>query len=232
MLLNFKKYLVIAAHPDDEILGCGGLLIKLSKLKKKIRIVYLAEGVSTRFPGQEFSKRSLIHKKKRENACKSICKSLKIKDIIFSDNLCTRLDEYPLINFTRKIEKHIDQFEPEIVLTHNPSDLNIDHQVAYKSVENATRPYRKNFLKCVASFEVPCSTNFTFKKKFNPNIYIDISMEINKKISLFKKYKNEVRKFPFPRSEKGIKAMSEYRGIQSGINNAEAYKIERLILRK
>ena len=77
MLLNFKKYMVIAAHPDDEILGCGGLLIKLSKLKKKIRIVYLAEGVSTRFPGQEFSKRSLIHKKKRENACKSICKSLK-----------------------------------------------------------------------------------------------------------------------------------------------------------
>ena len=195
MFLNFKKYLIIAAHPDDEILGCGGLLIKLSKLKKKIRIVYLAEGVSTRFPGQEFSKRSLIHKKKRENACKSICRSLNIKDVFFSDNLCTRLDEYPLINFTRKIEKHIDQFEPEIALTHNPFDLNIDHQVV-KSVENATRPYRK-LLKCVTSFEVPCSSNFTFEKKFNPNIYLDISFEINKKISLFKKYKNEIRKFPF-----------------------------------
>ena len=127
---------------------------------------------------------------------------------------------------------NLKEFEPEIVLTHNPFDLNIDHQVAYKSVENATRPYRKNFLKCVASFEVPCSSNFTFEKKFNPNIYLDISFEINKKISLFKKYKNEIRKFPFPRSEKGIKAMSEFRGIQSGINNAEAYKVERLILRK
>ena len=232
MLLNFKKYLIIAAHPDDEILGCGGLLIKLSKMGKKVRIVYLAEGVSTRFPGKEFSKISLNHKSKRENVCKAICKSLHIKEIFFSDKLCTRLDEYPLINFTREIEKHINQFKPEIVLTHNPFDLNIDHQIAYKSVENATRPYRKDFLKCIASFEVPCSSNFTFLKKFNPNIYLDISLEINKKISLFEKYKNEVRKFPFPRSRKGIKAMSEFRGIQSGINNAEAYKIERLILRK
>ena len=62
MLLNFNRYLIVAAHPDDEILGCGGLLIKLSKLNKKVRIVYLAEGVSTRYPDKEFSKRILNSK--------------------------------------------------------------------------------------------------------------------------------------------------------------------------
>lgn len=232
MLLNFKKYLIIAAHPDDEILGCGGLLIKLSKLKNTVRIVYLAEGVSTRFPNNEYSKKSLSHKKSRENVCTAICKSLKINDIHFSNDLCTRLDEIPLIDLTRKVEKHINQFKPDVILTHSQYDLNIDHQVAYKSVENASRPYKKNFLKCVLSFEVPCSSNFTFIKNFDPNFYLDISYEIKKKIILSKKYKNELRNFPFPRSSKGIVSLSEYRGMQSGLNNAEAFKVERFILRK
>jgi len=232
MLLNFKKYLIIAAHPDDEILGCGGLLIKLSKMKKKVRIVYLAEGVSSRYPGNEFSKHSLNKKFQREIACKKICKELSIKEIFFSDALCTRLDEFPLINYVRKIEMHINEFRPDIILTHSQFDLNIDHQIAYKSVENATRPYKKNFLTGVVSYEVPCSSNFTFSKSFNPNLYLDISLEINKKIKLFENYKNEVRKYPFPRSKKGILVLSQYRGIQSGLYSAEAYHVERLILRK
>ena len=157
------------------------------------------------------------------------CSALYPEKPIYDIPAHPKVSAQELIN---NLKIQIEPFKPEIVLTHNPFDLNIDHQIAYKSVENATRPYRKDFLKCIASFEVPCSSNFTFLKKFNPNIYLDISLEINKKISLFEKYKNEVRKFPFPRSRKGIKAMSEFRGIQSGINNAEAYKIERLILRK
>lgn len=232
MLLNFNRYLLVAAHPDDEILGCGGLLIKLSKLNKKVRIVYLAEGVSTRYPGKEFSKESLTQKINREKVCKKICKTLQIKDIYFSDDLCTRLDELPLINFTRKIEKHINQFKPEVILTHSRYDLNIDHQVAHKSVENATRPFKKNNLQCVVSFEVPCSSNFTYMKNFHPNFYLDISVEIKKKIKLFENYKNEIRKYPFPRSKKGILSLSEFRGIQSGLKNSEAYKIERFILSK
>ena len=232
MILDQKKYLIIAAHPDDEILGCGGLLNKLSKLKKKIRIVYLAEGVSTRFPEKEYSKKSLLEKKIREEACKNICNELNINEIYFNDYLCTRLDEIPLINFTRIIEKHAIEFKPDIILTHNPYDLNIDHKVAFKAVENACRPLQNNLLKAIISFEVPCSTNFTFHKRFDPNIYVDISFEIKKKIELFSRYKNEIRKYPFPRSKKGILTLSEYRGIQSGLKNAEAFFLERLILRK
>ena len=157
---------------------------------------------------------------------------MKIKDIHFSDDLCTRLDEFPLIKFTRKIEKHINQFKPDVILTHNQYDLNIDHQVAHKSVENASRPFKKKYLKCVVSFEVPCSSNFTYLKSFHPNFYLDISLEIKNKIKLFEKYKNELREYPFPRSGKGIKSLSEFRGIQSGLKNSEAYKIERFILSK
>lgn len=232
MILDQKRYLIVAAHPDDEILGCGGLLLKLSKMKKKVRIVYLAEGVSTRFPGKEYSKISQNEKRKRESNCKIICQNLGIKQFFFSDNLCTRLDELPLINLTRIVEKHIDAFKPDIILTHNQHDLNIDHKVAFSAVENASRPYKKNFLKAIVSFEVPCSTNFSFHHKFDPNIYLDISSEINKKIKLFSMYKNEIRNYPFPRSKKGITVLSEYRGIQSGLKNAEAYFIERIILRK
>lgn len=232
MILDHNRYLIIAGHPDDEILGCGGLLLKLSKMKKKIRIVYLAEGVSTRFPGKEFSNISVKKKKIREENCKKICHDLDIKDVFFSDNLCTRLDELPLINFTRIVEKHIKEFKPNIILTHNQYDLNIDHRVAFNAVENASRPHNKEFLKAVVSFEVPCSTNFTFQHKFDPNMYLDISSEINKKIKLFNMYKNESRNYPFPRSKKGITVLSEYRGIQSGLKNAEAFFIERMILRK
>lgn len=226
-----NKILVLAAHPDDEVLGCGGTLIHAVRAKSKIKIVFLGEGVSARFAyGKEDSKESLLAKKIRENEAKKALKLININDYYFGDRHCTKFDKYPLSNFVKEIEKILDYYKPNIIFTHSKIDLNIDHGIVHQATMIACRPRKNLSVKKIFSFEVPCSSNWTFEEKFNPNYYIDISSSINLKVKAFSKYKNETRPFPFPRSEKGIKTLAKFRGMQSGLKFAEAFRLERALL--
>ncbi len=225
---NKDKILVFAAHPDDEILGCAGTLSNALKKNSTIKVVYLGEGVSSRFPiGKELSKESLKAKKIRENEAKKALKILKIKDFVFGSKFCTKFDKYPLSEFITEIEKSINIFKPNIIFTHGNKDLNIDHGIVHKAVMTASRPSFKNTIKQIYSFEVPCSSNWIYENKFNPNIYVDISKTIKIKQKAFKVYKNETKPFPFPRSKIGIETLAKFRGMQSGLKYAEAFRLER-----
>ena len=225
-----KKILIVVAHPDDETLGCGGLIIKSIKNKCKIYIQVLGEGVSARFKkGHEDSDESLFARDIREKEFYKCLKFLKVKNFEIYKNHCTKFDKYPLSDFVKIIENRITKFKPDIIVTHNPFDTNIDHKITYDAVNIACRPSNKFKVKKILSFEVPCSTHLSIKNNFKPNFYLDISNEFNQKLKAIKFYKNELRKYPFPRSIEGIKALSKLRGMQSGCNYAEAYCIEREI---
>ena len=225
---NKDRILVMVAHPDDEILGCAGTLYKAVKKKSKIKVVYLGEGVSSRFPiGNELSKASLRAKITREKEAKKALKILKIKDFIFGSKFCTKFDTYPLSQFISEVEKTISNFKPNIIFTHSNRDLNIDHGIVHKAVMTASRPKMLNTIKQIYSFEVPCSSNWIYEDKFNPNVYVDISDSIKIKQKAFQCYKNETRPFPFPRSKIGIDTLAKFRGMQSGLKYAEAFKLER-----
>lgn len=231
MNLKNSKILVVAAHPDDDILGCGGTLAKAMSLKAKIKILFLGEGVTSRFKmGSENNPDTIKAKNKRKEECKDSLKVLGIDQFVFEDRFCTRFDELPLLNLVKSIEREIKLFKPSIILTHNKSEVNIDHRLTYNAVEVACRPVKKSFIKQIYSFEIVCSGNWKFEKNFSPNTYVDISKFFNKKIKAWNKYKTENKNFPHPRSLHGIEVLAKYRGMQSNLFLAEAFKLEREIV--
>jgi len=229
MFSSKDKILIIAAHPDDEVIGCGGTIIKAKTKNCKVSVLFLGEGVSTRYPNLEKSTKALNALKQRELSAKKCLKVLNVDEVEYHRNFCTRFDQYPLIDFVRIIEKKIKNFKPSIIFTHNQSELNIDHQLTFKATEVACRPLKNSSIKKIFSYEAVCSGNFTFEKKFNPNVYVDIKKFFKKKIVAFRNYKNEIKKYPFPRSIKGIEILARYRGLQSGLEFAEAFRLEREI---
>ncbi len=217
-----NKILIIAAHPDDEILGCGGLISKFKK-NSKIQVIFLSDGLSSRTKNKK-------KMKIRKSECLKLFSYLKIKMPIFFNFPDNKMDEVPLLNIVKKIEKIIKTFQPNIVFTHYEDCLNVDHRVAFKATITACRPIKKNkFINEIVSYEVPSSTEWKFSRKrvFKPNIFLDISKEIKEKKKMMKFYKSELCSYPHSRSLKGIEILSRYRGITSGLKSAEAFLLVR-----
>jgi LmbE family N-acetylglucosaminyl deacetylase len=223
-----KNILIVAAHPDDDILGCGGFIAKYNR-KTNIRVIFIAEGSSCRFP--DLSKNlSKIQKtiEIRNNYAKDALKVLGVEQVSFYDLPCGRLDATPIIEINKIIEHELNNFKPEIVITHAEDDTNNDHRIVYRSTLMATRPGVFKDLKTLLSFEVLSSTEWNFSKSFLPNHFESISLNhLNLKWKALECFKSEIGTYPHPRSEKGLRTLAQYRGMQSGFKYAEAYKIIR-----
>lgn len=222
-----KKIILIAAHPDDELLGSAGTLLSYKAKGYQIKIIFLSDGESSRNISEK--KKILLIKKRKIQAIK-VSKLCKFKEPIFGPFPDNKLDTVPLIKIVKFIENEIKKFKPTILITHNENDLNIDHKLTFKAVVTATRPSTKTFVKSIYCFETPSSTENNFsgiKVNFNPNLYFDISKYIKKKIELLKIYKKEIRVYPHSRSLEGVKVLAKYRGAQIGVKYAEAFFILR-----
>lgn len=226
MIFNSNtKILFILAHPDDEVLGAGGLILKARSLGALIRVVWLGEGVSARFSKNDFnSKEFLSATTTRKNGAIAAMEVLDVSDYNFGSLYCLRFDEIPFLDITQKIEKEVNQFNPNLVITHNPVEVNIDHVITFKAVEAALRPMSNNVKPTIWGCEIPCSGKWTLETKFIPNVFVDIEDYIEKKLLAWSKYIGEARDFPFPRSDEGLITMAKYRGMESGLKYAEAYK--------
>ena len=226
MIFNSNtRILFILAHPDDEVLGAGGLILKARSLGASIKIVWLGEGVSARFSKDELSSKEFLDA--TEIRKKGAINALEILDVVnytFGDWYCLRFDEIPFLDITKKIEKEISKFNPTLVVTHNPIEVNIDHIITYKAVEAALRPINNKLNPAIWGCEIPCSGRWTLETKFVPNIYVDIEDFIEKKLLAWSKYIGEARNFPFPRSDEGLITMAKYRGMESGLTYAEGFK--------
>ena len=209
--------LVISAHPDDEVLGMGGTIKKLSK-KNKIHLCVVTEGASA-----QYTDKKMIEI--RKNACYKAGKILGISTFHFLDFPDMLLDTIPHLEINKKLENVFSKVKPEIVFTTPPNDLNLDHQKVFESTLVCARPLSSN-VKKIYFYEIP-----SYKiKSFEPTTFIDISKEISFKLKAFNCYKSEIRKFPHPRSKKAIENLSTYRGILSGVKNAEAFRLIREVI--
>lgn len=223
-LLKKNKILIVAAHPDDEILGCGGTISKI-KNSSSIKLVFLTNGVDAR-------KKSKKNSNIRIQETLKLIKYLKIEKPSFFNFPDNQLDKVPMLKIIKKIEKEILLFKPNIIFTHSENCLNIDHVTTYNAVVTASRPIQKNKnIQAILSFEVPSSTEWKVsKKKFNPNFYFDIKETISEKIRCLKFYKSEIKKYPHSRSQRGIEIFAKFRGLEAGLNYAEAFEIKRIVL--
>ena len=221
-----NKILVVAAHPDDETLGCGGTLKKLSS-KFNISVCFLTSGIVSR---NNKNRNVNLDQKKLILQSKIATKILGCKSQIFLDLKDNELDGYTLLTIVKKIENVILSIKPQIIFTHFSGDLNIDHQITSRATVTAARPVQNNsFLKKIIFFETLSSSEWTMNERFKPNLYVDISKEIRSKIKALKAYKSEIRKFPHPRSTKAVIALSNLRGSEISVNHAEAFQIFRAI---
>tara|TARA_B100000686_G_C16788562_1_gene976998 strand:- start:270 stop:935 length:666 start_codon:yes stop_codon:yes gene_type:complete len=219
-----KKILTIAAHPDDEVLGCGGTLLKHRKNNDEIYIIFLADGVSSR---ENYKLKEITARKKQ---AKIVGKKIKAKKLYFLNLPDNKLDSIPLLNLIKKIEKIIKVIRPNIIYTHSYCDLNIDHRRAFEATMTACRPDKKSPIEEIYSFEIPSSTNLHHPKSmiFKPNYYVDISSQIKLKKNLLEVYKNELKK-KISRSIKNVITLSKTRGSQSGCDYAEAFEVVRIL---
>jgi LmbE family N-acetylglucosaminyl deacetylase len=224
-----NNVLVVAAHPDDEILGCGGTLLKHISRGDKVYILYVSEGVTGRYDNKD-SKKCSIEISKREEMAKKACRLGKFEIIDFLNLRNLELSSYPHNHLTNIIYKYFKKYKPDIVYTHYEHDLNIDHYQTFFSTFVASRPNNDFFVKKLLSFEIPSSTDWGINSKsFIPNYFVDIKKYKKKKEKLLKFYKYEMRRSPHSRSIKNINSLSIFRGGAVGLNNAEAFFVNKIV---
>lgn len=226
------RALVVAAHPDDEVLGCGATIHKILGQGGHVRVLILGEGSTCRYPADLITSaeaRAAIAQ--RRGFADQALASLGVVDAVFGDLPCGRFDQVPLIDIGKTIEEQIRQFRPDTVLTHFGQDANSDHRLAFNAVITATRPVPGSPVRNVMCFETLSSTEWRFVETFHPNFFIDVDAHIEAKVKAFSFYfPTEGKKFPFPRCEEGLRLQARVRGMQVGIPHAEAFQIVRSVL--
>lgn len=225
-----KSILVVAAHPDDEVLGCGGTMAKLTGEGAVIHVAFLASGVSSRSGDTGLQKAELDA---RRAGAQKACDILGVKTIFFGDFPDNRMDTIPLIDIVRSIEKFVSKYQPDAVFTHHGGDLNVDHQRTFEAVVTACRPQSGHPVRTILCFETPSSTEWVLPcgglPIFSPNWFVDISGTLDRKMTALDAYAAEMRQWPHPRSRQGVEHLARWRGATVGVDVAEAFMLGRRI---
>jgi len=220
-----KIILIVAAHPDDEVLGCGGTIAKHVADGDLVHLVFMSDGVSSR------ADPSKLNLKRRLEASKSAQSILGISSTHYLEFPDNRMDSVPLLDIVQKLEVIINQIKPSIIFTHHHGDLNIDHQLTYSAVMTACRPLPDSTVCEIYGFEVLSSTEWstTQQSQFIPNFFVDITKYMSVKINSLKEYEEEMRAIPHSRSIKHVKVIAQHRGYSIGVEMAEGFEVYRII---
>jgi len=231
--LRNKKIMIVAAHPDDELLGLGASMNRLiNEFNVITHVIILGEGLTSRSDKRDLDKwqRELkIHRDNIYEAQKAIgYQSISLYD--FPDN---RFDTVALLDIIKVIEKEKNEFKPDVIFSHHGGDVNIDHQKTFEAVITACRPMKNESVRSIITFETPSGTEWRASndpKHFIPNFFIEVKNEnIAAKILGMENYEFEKRKYPHPRSPESLKIQAQRWGVSIGSDFAEAFTIVRLI---
>jgi LmbE family N-acetylglucosaminyl deacetylase len=224
------KVLVIAAHPDDEVLGCGATAARLVQEQHEVHFAILGEGITSRHAQRsdaDASQLESLHRQAQAAAAKLGARSLVLHKL--PDN---RLDTVSLLEVVKVVEELVDRMQPEVIYTHHPGDLNVDHNVIHRAVLTATRPMAGQPVREIYAFEVPSSTDWAFgslQPAFRPNVFVDVAATLEAKIAAMACYETESREFPHPRSPEALRAVAARWGSIAGCHAAEAFELVRSI---
>lgn len=222
--------LVVAAHPDDEVLGCGATMARLVREGHEVSIAIMGEGITSRHAQrQEADAEQLSRLHQQAHAAAS---EVKAKDVVLFKLPDNRLDTVALLDVVKLIEDLVEKLKPEVIYTHHPGDLNIDHGVVHRAVLTATRPMIGQPVRDIYAFEIPSSTEWAFQRlepSFRPNVFVEVSATLETKIKALACYESEARKFPHPRSPESLRAVAARWGTVAGCQAAEAFELVRSV---
>lgn len=227
-----SEIVVVAAHPDDEVLGCGGMIARRVRSGQKVATLIVAEGATSRDVVRDSVARHREITALRE-AAKEANAVLGVKVLEFGNLPDNRLDSVDRLDVVKLIEAFVAKHKPQMVLTHHPGDLNIDHQIVSRAVSTACRPLPGSQVFSLMFFEVPSSTEWqtdAHGSVFSPNWYEDIDLTLQVKIEALRRYASEMRPWPHPRSYEAVEALARWRGASVGRNAAEAFSLARKLV--
>lgn len=232
-----NRTLVVAAHPDDETLGAGGSITRRVAEGHEVRVLVLGRGIGARYEAD-------ADVTEEENKLRR--QFVTAMGVLGVDELQTQLgshllhlpdnrfDTVPLLDVVKLVEAYMEPFRPDTILTHHPSDLNIDHRITAQAVITATRPGGPNSVRQVMAFDSPSSLEWSFgasgAQGFRPNVFIDITKQMAAKVLAMSCYEDELRPYPHPRSDRAIRARAEYWGQVAGVHRAEAFELIREVI--
>ena len=219
-----SKVLVVAAHPDDEVLMCGGTIKRLRNEGDEVRTLILGEGAMSRDGAKEEEIYEL-----RESAIMAghVLGVDNVTKLSYPDNC---FDTVPLLKLIKSIKPFKDDYGPDTIITHHWDDLNIDHQRTYQAVMTCCRPMNGETVKKIFSGEVLSSTEWRYPNSFNPNLFYNISKTLSYKVEAFLQYKSERRAWPHPRSVEAIKMNAHTWGAKVGVEAVEPFEVARWIV--
>jgi LmbE family N-acetylglucosaminyl deacetylase len=224
------KVLVIAAHPDDEVLGCGGTAARLAQEGHDVHFAILGEGITSRHPQRTDANAAQLDKLHRQS--EAAAAKVGVKNVVHDRLPDNRLDTVPLLEIVKIVEGLVDRIKPEVIYTHHRGDLNVDHGIIHRSVLTAVRPVSGQPVRDIYSFEVPSSTEWAFQQLepcFRPNVFVDVTRTLEAKIAAMGCYETEVRQFPHPRSPEALRAIAMRWGSVCGCGAAEAFELVRSV---
>jgi LmbE family N-acetylglucosaminyl deacetylase len=217
-----SRVLVVAAHPDDEVLGMGGTIALHTSRGDEVRVLVVTDGSSTQYPGDAETR------SRKEEEARRAATELGVEDYVHLEHPDMRLDTLPHVEVNRVIEEHVQGFAPVVVYTVQP-DVNQDHRVLFDSVAVATRPVPGQPVRRLLTYAPASSTEWTpaAVNWFVPNWYVDVTETIERKLAAFAHYETERRDYPHPRSERAIRATAEFHGTTCGCEYAEPFVLVR-----
>ncbi|MAI60916.1 MAG: GlcNAc-PI de-N-acetylase [Micavibrio sp. TMED27] len=229
-----KNILVIAAHPDDEILGCGGAMAKHIANGDHVSVVIMAEGLTSRYNTREeaFAAKDEMAEELEElkNIARKANEKLGVKDVNFEGFPDNRMDSVDLLDIVKRVEHHVQRVKPDIIYTHHAGDVNIDHQQIHDAVVTASRPMPGGLKPTILFFEVASSTHWQppiSKPAFAPTWFTDISDFLDQKIEALAVYEGEMRPWPHARSLKALEHLARWNGANIGVEAAENFILGR-----
>jgi LmbE family N-acetylglucosaminyl deacetylase len=220
--------LVLAAHPDDEVLGCGGTIARLSQEGEEVYVAILGEGISSRYANRDEADPAALTSLRQTS--RAVATFLGAKDLVTLGLPDNRFDTVPLLDIIKIVEGLVTRFAPRMVFTQHGGDLNVDHQVLFRATLTATRPMQGGPVQAVYAYEVASSTEWSFQQfapAFRPNVFFDIGATLPTKIQAMQMYETEARSFPHPRSAQALRAQAQRWGSVVGCEAAEAFQLVR-----
>jgi LmbE family N-acetylglucosaminyl deacetylase len=224
-----KSALVIAAHPDDEVLGCGGTIARLASEGWAVHVLIVAEGATSRDDSRNRGARAgeLSELAQAAQAANAI---LGAASVVLGDLPDNRMDSVDLLDIVKTVEQAVARHRPSRVFTHHAGDLNIDHRLLHDAVLTACRPLPGSVVEELLFFEVASSTEWTpaaSGPSFAPTVFYDISGHLDRKLAALEAYASEMRPFPHARSVTALAALARWRGASCGFEAAEAFALGR-----
>ncbi|MDP6781753.1 MAG: PIG-L deacetylase family protein [Alphaproteobacteria bacterium] len=226
-----KRILVVASHPDDEVLGCGGTMAVHADAGDVVDVLIVVEGATSREAKRDTEAQAGALTALQQSACDAavVLGARKPHFLGMPDN---RLDGMELLDVIKPIEALINELKPQVIYTQHGGDLNIDHRIVHQAVVTACRPAPGACVRAIYGYETASSTEWASANMggvFHPVRFVDISKTLERKRKAMGCYGSEMRPFPHARSFEGLEALARWRGVNAGVEAAEAFTVVREI---